>query len=94
MSRISRTLHLARSSWEVLKADKELLILPVLSAIATLVVAASFIAPIILRGDATDLESPGGFEIAMMFAAYVVLAFITTFFNAALVHAASNTLRL
>jgi hypothetical protein len=92
MGRISRTLELAKASWQVLKADKELVLLPVLSLIATIAVAASFLAPIILRGDAGALENPDGITYVLLFVAYVVLAFITIFFNAALVHAANERL--
>lgn len=92
MGRISRTIELAKSSWQVLNADKELLLLPVLSFVATLAVAASFLAPILLAGDGTNLEDPGVVGYAMLFLAYLVLAFITIFFNAALVHAANERL--
>lgn len=90
MSRISRTIALAKSSWQVLKADKELLLLPVLSLVATILVAATFLAPILLSGDAVALEDPGPVGYVLLFAAYVTLAFITIFFNAALVHAANE----
>ena len=92
MSRISRTIQLAKSSWQVLKADKELLLLPVLSLVATILVAATFLAPILLAGDAVALEDPGPVGYVLLFAAYVTLAFITIFFNAALVHAANERL--
>jgi len=45
MGRIKHTLELAGSSWRVLKADKELVLLPVLSLIATAIVAVSFLWP-------------------------------------------------
>lgn len=92
MSRISRTLELAKASWQVLRADKELILLPVLSLIATILVAATFLAPILLAGDAVALEDPGPVGYVLLFAAYVTLAFITIFFNAALVHAANERL--
>lgn len=94
MGRISRTITLAKASWEVLKADKELILLPVMSLISTIVIAASFLAPILLRGGGADLEEGRGDPITyvLLFAAYVVLFFITIFFNAALVHAANERL--
>ncbi len=92
MGRISRTFELAKASWQVLKADKELVLLPVFSLIATIAVAASFLAPIILQGDAAALDEPSGMTYVLLFVAYVVLAFITIFFNAALVHAANERL--
>lgn len=92
MGRISRTIELAKASWRVLNADKELLLLPVLSFIATLAVAASFLAPILLAGEGTTVEDPGTIGYVLLFVAYVVLAYITIFFNAALVHAANERL--
>ncbi len=92
MGRISRTVELAKASWQVLKADKELLLLPILSLLATLAVAASFLAPILLSGNGTTVEDPGAVGYFLLFVAYVVLAFITIFFNAALVHAANQRL--
>jgi hypothetical protein len=92
MGRIRKTIELAKASWEVLKADKELLVLPVLSFVATLAVAASFLAPIVMSGDGAALEDPGIGSYVLLFIAYLVLAFITIFFNAALVHAANERL--
>ncbi|HPD31752.1 MAG TPA: hypothetical protein PLL20_17305, partial [Phycisphaerae bacterium] len=45
--RITNGLNLARASWEVLKLDKEMLLFPVLSGLACLVVIASFAAPLV-----------------------------------------------
>jgi hypothetical protein len=90
MGRIARTVELAKASWRVLKADKELLLLPVLSFLATLAVALTFLAPLLLNTDETTVEDPGAIGYVLMFVAYVVLAFITIFFNAALVHAANE----
>jgi hypothetical protein len=95
MGRINRTFQLAGSSWRVLKADKELVFLPVLSLIATAVIAVSFLWPIFN----SCTESIGAKSAACEFAttdyiimavAYVTLAFVTIFFNTALVHAANQ----
>ncbi len=90
MSRIRRTIEMAKASWEVLKADKELLVLPVMSAVATLAVAATFLAPVFVT--AGDDGDPGAIGYVLLFIAYVALAFVTIFFNAALVHAANERL--
>ncbi len=91
MGRITTTVALAKASWRVLRADKELLALPVMSGIATVVVAASFLLPLFASGVVTD----GGGWIGAAAAAflYLALAYITIFFNAALVHAADERLR-
>ena len=91
MGRIRNSIELAKSSWQVLKADKELLALPVISGIASIIAAATFIIPLL---SSTDLEegtmSTAGY--ALLFVMYVVLAYITIFFNAALVSAAHERL--
>ena len=92
MGRIARTIELAKAAWQVLNADKELLLLPAMSFIATLAVAASFVAPILLTGEGTRVEDPGAIGYVLMFVAYVALAYITIFFNAALIHAANERL--
>lgn len=92
MGRIGTTIELAKSSWRVLRADKELLLLPVMSFVATIAVAASFLAPLLVNVDETSVQDPGPVGYALMFVAYLVLAFITIFFNAALVHAANERL--
>ena len=88
MGRISNTVTLARQSWEVLKADKELLALPILSVVASTIVAASFVVPMFFIGD-----DPGAIGYVFMFAMYVALAFVTIYFNTALVSAADERLQ-
>lgn len=84
-------MQLARASWQVLKADKELIALPVLSLLSTLVVAASFVVPLIWMGQEAG-DEPGWETLALGFVAYLVVAYITIFFGAALVHAANERL--
>lgn len=94
MGRISRTFSLAGSSWRVLRSDKELLLLPVMSLLATIAVALSFLWPIVRSctdtiGAADSCELAGA-DYVILAVAYVALAFVTIFFNAALVHAANE----
>ncbi len=88
MGKIGRTMELARASWGVLQADKELLLLPVLSFLTSALVAATFAVPTLL---VVDRQSPVTYVVA--FVAYVALAYVTIFFNAALVSAADERLR-
>ena len=90
MGRIGRTFELARASWAVLRHDKELVLLPALSLLATVAVAATFLIPILSGGDSGALDDPGTTGYVVLGIAYVVLAFVTIFFNAALVHAANE----
>jgi uncharacterized membrane protein len=93
--KFSRSLELAKASWSVVKADKELLLLPVISVIATLLVAASFLAPVFAAGWLPiDKMADGGTRepnvamYAWMLAFYIATYFVTIFFNTALVGAA------
>ncbi len=88
MGKIGRTIELARISWQVLRADKELLLLPVLSFLTSAVVAATFVVPTLL---VVDPESPITYVVG--FVAYVALAYVTVFFNVALVSAADERLQ-
>ena len=83
---IRNSIELAKSSWEVLKADKELLALPVISGIASIIAAATFIIPLFATTD-LDEGTMSATGYAWLFLMYVVLAYITIFFNAALVSA-------
>ena len=85
MGRIGNSIALAKASWEVLKADKELMLLPVISMVATVIAVATFFVPL-LASDA------GGASFLVLFALYFVLAYITIFFNAALISAAHERL--
>jgi hypothetical protein len=91
MRRLRNAIDLAWDSWQVLKLDGELLMLPIMSGIASLIALASFIVPVYLTwGEEvfTEAESVIEANIVLAFVVYFVLAFITIFFNAALVHAA------
>jgi len=89
--RFSRSLELARASWSVVRADKELMLLPVLSVIALMVVVGSFAVPVAVLGgflDGTVRAEPGPVEWVVALAFYVLAYFIGIFFNTALVGAA------
>ncbi len=91
MGRIRRTIELARSSAEVLKADKELLALPVMSTVASLIAIATFVVPLFFLGDGPSGDEGIGFYLVNLIL-YAILSFITIFFNTALVHAANERL--
>ncbi len=91
MGRISNTIKLAKASWRVLKADKELMLLPVMSAIATIIVAITFLAPI-FAVSGFETQELGPVDYVLLGVMYIALAYVTIFFNAALVHAADERL--
>jgi hypothetical protein len=89
MERIRRGFRLLGASWEVIKQDRELLVLPLISFLA-IAIAGSTLAGIGWAADVFDAE--GGRLSAMayvlLFAFYFVTYFIGIFFNAAVVGAA------
>jgi hypothetical protein len=89
--RFSRSLDLARASWSIVRADKELLLLPVLSVASLVLIVGSLAVPVAVLGGfvsgATSGE-PGAGSMFVALAFYVITYFITLFFNTALVGAA------
>ena len=91
--RLSRSWQLVKASGSVLMEDKELLIFPLISSIATVIVVACFALPIIgmgaldgLSGGRDGAMSTGAYVVAFLF--YLCQYFVIFFFNAALVGAA------
>ncbi len=91
--RLSRSWALVKASGSVLKQDKELLLFPLISSIATLLVIACFALPVIgmgaldgLSGGGNGAVSAGVYVVAFLF--YLSQYFVIFFFNAALVGAA------
>jgi hypothetical protein len=89
--RFSRSLELARASWSVVRDDKELLLLPVMSVISLVVILGSLVAPFAALGGfrpGAGTVDPGTGSTLAALAFYVIAYFITLFFNTALVGAA------
>ena len=67
----SRSYALARHSWAILRQDKDILMFPVLSGLASLLVAASFLIPFVLAGvkglDAKEDLSPTWYPLLFLF---------------------------
>lgn len=94
--RLSRSWTLVKASGAVLKADKELLLFPVLSGLSCLLVAASFALPMLdgdLRQLLSDAEAPTPWLYALGFLFYLSQYCVITYFNSALVGAALIRLR-
>jgi hypothetical protein len=88
--RFSNSFALVKASANVLRLDKELMVFPLMSGVATVLVAASFIAPIFMIGPEIFVEGEQAsyFGYVFGFAFYLVQYFVIFFFNAALVGAA------
>ncbi len=96
MGRIKRSIELAKSSWEVLKADRELLWLPVMSfaaSAAVFLVAAGlvFLADYDSSAGLEEFQPGTGGTIILLVALFAV-GVIGVFFNAALVAGARERL--
>jgi Family of unknown function (DUF6159) len=87
---LGNSVALMKASVNVLKLDKELMVFPVLSGVASVLVLASFVAPIAFTGAGgvfTSGES-GYLVLSVVFLFYVVQYTVIFFFNSALVGAA------
>jgi hypothetical protein len=92
MSKLSNSWNMMKSSATVLRLDPELMIFPLLSGIATILVTASFIVPFAAIGGGFGAlenmaEDPGYLGYVVGFLYYVVLYSLIFFFNTALVGA-------
>jgi hypothetical protein len=98
LSRFERSCRLIAASWQVLRSDRELLVLPLMSAVATSLVVASFAAAAFAGGEFDALHAgqavaaPDASFYAWCFAFYVVQYGVVIFFNTALVGAALERL--
>ncbi len=90
-STLERTWDLTKQSFAVLRADKEILLFPVMSAVAAIIVSLSFLLPLFLSGAFQAFESGGAKATAYLtlFAFYYVNYFVIIFFNSALVACAN-----
>ena len=92
MERIRRGFRLLRASWGVLRSDKELLVLPVLSFLAIAVATAAIGVVAWAGGLGSERESLTSLDYVYLGIFYFVAYFIGIFFNAAVVGA--STIRL
>ena len=92
MGRFARSWQIFKASWRVLRSRKELAVFPLLSGLATLVVAASFLTPALftIRDSASDRPTAASYLLFLGF--YLVTAYVTIFFNAALISQANVAL--
>jgi hypothetical protein len=93
MGSISRGFRLAKASWGVVKQDRELLILPVISFFCSLLVMAVFALGAFGIGIPKEGESANPALYVLGFVMYVALAFVTIYFNAAVIGTAMKRLK-
>lgn len=96
MGRFARSWDLAKTSLTVVRQDKELLWMPVLSALASIISVMAIAGVGFASGLWPETTNPDGTAnipgFALAFALYIALAFVTLFFNAAVVAGASERL--
>ena len=96
MGRISNTIALAKVSWRVLRKDRELLLIPVLSFLASIAVLALIWLPTLSAIDTSALEGeredPGAVLLVVGVITAMALSIVSVFFNGALVAGAYERL--
>jgi hypothetical protein len=96
MGRISNTIALAKVSWRVLRKDRELLLIPVLSFLASIAVLALIWLPTLSTIDtsavAGESDDPGAVLLIVGIITAMALSIISVFFNGALVAGAHERL--
>jgi hypothetical protein len=98
MGRWERSKQLAGASWGVLRQDKELMALPLISGMASLIIGATFLYPLYLSADTKDVAGTTQLEMKpvgylVLFLMYLVLAYVTIFFKTALLCGADERMR-
>jgi Family of unknown function (DUF6159) len=93
MNSISRGFRLVRASWAVVRQDRQLLLLPVISFGCSLIVMAVFALGTVGIGLPEEGASPGVALYVLGFVLYLALSFVTIYFNAAVIGTAMKRLR-
>ncbi len=90
MTKLANSWELVKASAKVLQADKELIVFPLISGAALVVVSASFCLPLFLFGSGFTVpeEGAGVLGYILLFLFYLVQYTVIFFFNTALVGAA------
>ncbi|MGM0509727.1 MAG: DUF6159 family protein [Thermoplasmatota archaeon] len=95
MGRLRRGMRLMKTSWKILMKDKEILLFPFISMIISGLIILTFIVPLFLyTGFGISPAMMRGYDIYIyMFALYIPLYFVGTFFNTAVVGCADTRLK-
>lgn len=97
MSRLSNSWELVKESWKVLRADKELLVFPLVSMIGTIIVSIAFLVPMFLSRLYESFSGGSSSSqitfVIFMFVFYVVQYTVIFYCNSALVGAAMIRLK-
>lgn len=94
MGKFATSWSLMKASWEILKKDKQMLVFPVISGIALIILFTSFIGPLILAGNSNWLREFASnneeiVNLLFIFLFYYITYFVIIFFNAAVIACAT-----
>ncbi len=93
LTKLSNSWQLVKASASVLRADKELIVFPMISGLALILVSASFFVPMLFVNEGALLSGDiGVFQMVIFFAFYMTQYTVIIFFNTALVSAAMKRL--
>jgi len=96
MQRLTNSWNLVKASWAVLRADKELIIFPIIAFIGSIIVTITFIVPMALTRMFDGLSDGRGTQVTtyvFAFLFYLVQYTVVIFSNSALVGAATIRLK-
>src|SRR5262249_45910041 len=93
VDRLQNSIDLAKSSWNVLRDDKQLTVLPLLSGLSALLVAVLFFCPVARIADNGAHGSAKPLAWILGAVGYLAVTYVVIFFNAALVFAADCRMR-
>jgi len=84
---IPRSFTLIKESWRVISLDKEILLFPVLSGVALLLILLSFVLPVLFLGFFKSSVPPleDGLFLVGLFLFYLLCYFVVIYFNTALI---------
>ena len=98
MEKLERSWQIMRASWDVLRQDKEILVFPMISGIALILIMASFVVPLFALGGIDTVQRVARHNgtagnLVVLFAFYFINYFVVIFFNAAIVTCATIRMR-
>jgi hypothetical protein len=93
MGALSRGFRLTKASWSMVRQDHQLLLLPLISFLCSLVVVGVFALGAFGIGIPEEGERLSPAMYVLLFVMYVVLSFITIYFNAAVIGTAMERLK-
>lgn len=98
MEKFERSWRILKASWDILRQDREILLFPVFSGLALLLILLSFAVPVVALGGVETVQRVARHNGAVgngivLFAFYLIHYFVILFFNTAVVACAAIRMR-